>query len=113
MTIAVTFLEDQNWAIESPIKVVEGESITIACTFWTTVTGTPTCAVYRNRSSTAVTSTVMPAGSVSVNVSVVTLKPATAMVGGSRYTFAVTATVSGNTRIKKFMAIVQKDEELQ
>ena len=111
MTTSLTFLDEQNWAVESPINVVEGESITFNCTYWAAVTGTPTCVVYKNGRS--VTATVFPSGSISVNGTVVTLKPATGMLGGSRYVFAVTATVGSNTRVKKFMAIVQRDEENQ
>lgn len=98
---------DSPIAIESPVKLVEGESITFSLTFWDSVTSV-SCLVYRN--NTDVTSTVMPSGSTSVSGKVATLKPATALVGGARYVFSVTGTVAGNTRVRKFVAIVQKDE---
>lgn len=105
----ITFQSDNVFAIESPIKLVEGESITFACTYWAAPT-TVSCLVYKNKSDK--TSTVMPSGSTSVSGLVATLKPATAMVGG-RYVFSVTATVAGETRVRKFMAIVGKDEQEQ
>ena len=103
----VTFQSDNVMAVESPVKLVEGESVTFTCTYW----GTPTSVsakVYLNNSDK--TSTVMPSGSVSISGNVATLKPATAMVGGNRYVFAVTGTVASETRIRKFVAIVAKDE---
>ena len=110
MTQALTVLEDSVWVLERPIKVVEGESIVFTLEAWATITSTPTCVVYRNRSSTAVTSTVMPSGSHTYSGTTATLKPATAMVGGSTYTFAVTLAIGGDTRIRKFKVICQKDE---
>lgn len=106
----ITFQDEKVWAVESPIRLVEGETVTFACSFWGDVTSV-SCVVYRN--NTNVTSTVMPSGSVSTSGKIATLKPATALVGGARYVFAVTGTVSGNVRIRKFQAIVQKDEKEQ
>lgn len=111
MSTAVTFLEEEVWATKT-YSAVEGETITYACEFWDTATS-PSCKVYKNGSSTDYASVVMPSGSHSASGTTVTLKPATAMVGGARYVFAVTATVESNTRVKKFMVICQKDEERQ
>lgn len=108
----ITFQEDMVFGVESPVKLVEGETVTFTCTFWG-VPSSVSCAVYKNGGATAVTSTVMPSGSVTISGNTATLKPATAMTGGARYIFAVTGTVSSDVRVKKFMAIVQKDEALQ
>jgi len=103
----VTFSEDKEWAIESPINIVEGSTITLACTFWGSVTS-PSATVYRKK--TNVTSTVMPSGSHTVSGSIATLKPLTALVGGASYIIAVQGTVSGDVWIKKIEAVVSKDE---
>ena len=110
MSKAITFTEKKEWAVESPIRVIEGSSLTLACTFWGAVTS-PSAAVYRNRQ--AVTSAVMPSGSHSASGSVATLKPLTALVGGARYVVAVTGTVAGDTWIKKVEVLVGKDEDEQ
>lgn len=106
----ITFQSDKVWAVESPVRLVEGETVTFACTFWGDVT-IVSCLVYRN--NTNITSTVMPSGSVSTSGKIATLKPATAFVGGARYVFSVTGTVAGNVRIRKIQAVVQKDEKEQ
>ena len=94
----LTFTDDSVYAVESPKDVVEGDSITLACTYWSAPT-TPSAVVYRN--GTNVTATVMPAGSASASGNVATLKPLTALVGGARYEVVVSATVSGDVRKKK------------
>lgn len=103
----VTFLQSKPWAAESPIAVVEGESITFTCTFWGDVSNVSAVA-YRN--NTEVTSTVFPAGSISTSDSNATLKPATGLVGGARYVIAITATVGGDTYVRKIELICSKDE---
>ena len=108
--INLTALSDKIMCVESPVSVVEGETITFSVTFWGAATTSSTI-VYRNQSSTAVTATIMPSGSQTESGNVVTLKPATAFTGGSRYIFAVTATVAGNVRVRKFMVICAKDEK--
>lgn len=105
----VTFTQDREWAVQSPIKLVEGSTVTIACTFsWGAVTS-PNAAVYRNKAT--VTSTVMPSGSHTASGSVATLKPLTALVGGANYVIAVTGTVGGDVHVKKIEVIVSKDEQ--
>lgn len=110
MSKAVTFTEAQVFAVESPLRVVEGSTITLACTFWGTVTS-PNATVYRNRQP--VTSTVMPSGSHSNSGKVATLKPITALVGGARYVVAVTGTISSDVWIKKVELICGRDEDEQ
>jgi hypothetical protein len=103
----VNFAQDKDWARESPVNVVEGSTVTFACTYWGAVTS-PTAAVYRNNAT--VTSTVMPSGSHTASGAVATLKPATGLVGGARYVIAVTGTVAGDIHVKKIELIVSKDE---
>ena len=104
---SVTFTERRIEAVESPLKLVEGSTVTLACTFWGTVTS-PSALVYRKRKD--VTSTAMPSGSASASGSVATLKPLTALVGGATYIVAVTGTVGGDTFKKIIRIYVRKDE---
>lgn len=104
----VTFTEERECAIESPIKLVEGSTVTLACKFWGSVTS-PNAAVYRKKAP--YTSTCMPSGSHSASGSVATLKPLTALVGSVSYIVAVTGTVSGDIYVKKIEVIVSKDEQ--
>ena len=106
----ITFTEKRPFAVESPIKTVEGASLTFACTYWGTVS-TPSAAAYRNNAT--VTTTVFPTNSPSASGSVVTLSPATGLVGNARYIIAVTATVGGDVHVKKLELIVGKDEAEQ
>ena len=101
--------ERDNWAVESPWASVAGETVTFTVTFLgATAATSPVATVYQNK--TDVTSTIMPSGSASASGNVVTLKPMTAMTGGKRYVVSVSATVDGNTRVKKFMVICQKGQ---
>jgi len=103
------FVQDQVFAIESPIHAVEGSTFTITCTYWGAVTS-PTAAIYRN--GTEVTSTVMPSGSHTASGSVATLKPLTALVGGAKYVIDVTGTVGGDVWVKKIeMTVGRKSDE--
>ena len=106
----VNFQLNEVFAVESPIRVVEGATVTFTCTYWGAVTS-PSAKVYRN--GTEVTSTVMPSGSTSVSGSVATLKPLTALVGGARYVVAVTGTVGGDIFVKKVEVICGRDEDEQ
>jgi len=103
----LTFTQDRDWAIESPVNLVEGSTVTFACTFWGAVTS-PGAAVYRRNAT--VTATVMPSGSHSASGSVATLKPLTALVGDAKYVIAVTGTVGGDVFVKKIEIAVGKDE---
>ena len=110
MSASITFTEARPFAVESPLRVIEGSTRTLACTFWGAVTS-PTAKVYRRRAD--VTATVMPSGSHTASGSVATLKPLTALVGGARYIVAVTGTVSGSVWVKKVEIIVGRDEDEQ
>jgi len=100
MSEQVNFTQDAIWAVESPLEVIEGSTITIQCVYWDTPT-LPDATVYKNRAD--VTSTAMPSGSHSNSGDIVTLKPLTALVGGNRYIIDVEATVGGNIYLKKIM----------
>ena len=112
MSKSITFTEEDAWAVEgapsNPLRLIEGSTVTLACEFWGAVTS-PSAAVYRNRQN--VTSTVMPSGSHSASGAVATLKPLTALLGGSRYVIAVTGTVSGDVWVKKIECVVGRDED--
>jgi len=108
MTTNVNFTKDRVWAVESPLEFVEGSTVTLSCTYWSSVSS-PAATVYRNKAN--VTSTVMPSGTATASGSVSTLKPLTALVGGAEYVVAVTGTVSGDVWIKKIEIICSKDEQ--
>ena len=96
--------------------ITEGETRTFVCTFWDTITGTPTATAYRasrrTGKGTTVTSTVFPSGSVSVSGANVTLKPATGFVGPAKYVINVTATVGSDTYVRFFTIEVRRDEDM-
>jgi hypothetical protein len=96
------------FALESPLTRVEGGSETFVCTIVGGSALTSAAAVaYRNK--ILVTTTVFPAGSVSVSGNTITLKPLTATVGRATYTVVITATyTSGQIGTYKFDVIVQK-----
>lgn len=109
--ISLTATQEDAFVLNSPKTLVEGEGITYSITYLNATTcSSPSAIVYRNGNND-VTSTVMPSGSHSATGNVVTLKPITGLVGNATYIIAVTATVDGNTRVKKIKLIVQKDEK--
>ncbi|KKK59940.1 hypothetical protein LCGC14_3029340 [marine sediment metagenome] len=96
--------------IESPVYMIEGETITWSIT-WLGVSSlaSPTAVVYKD--GTDVSSTVMASGSHLVSGNVQTLKPVVAgsTDGGKRYTVIIEAVVdSGNTERRKLMVIIIK-----
>ena len=103
----ITFTQDRIFAVESPIKVVEGSTITFACTFWGTASS-PSAVAYRKLKT--VTTTVFPTNSPTASGAVVTLSPATGFVGGADYIIDVTATVASDVWVKKIKLICSKDE---
>jgi hypothetical protein len=110
MSVSVTFRERELFAIESPLPVTEGVSITLACTWWNTPSSV-SAKVFKG--TTDVTTTCMPTGSVSISGYVSSLKPITALVGGFKYVIAVTGTCNSDTHVKKIQLNVQKDEGKQ
>lgn len=103
----VNFMIDKPYALETPIPVVEGESLTFACTYWAAPTSVSAKA-YRNGQD--VSATVFPSGSITISGNTATLKPATGFIGGGRYVIAVTGTVEGDVLVRKILLIVSKDE---
>lgn len=106
----VTFIEDKNHAVGSPIEVVEGSSITLSCTFWDDASS-PSAKASKNNQD--ITATVFPTNTPTASGNVVTLSPATGLVGasaGAKYVIAVTAVVDGDTVVKQVELIVSKDE---
>ena len=90
------------FAVESPVSVISGETLTLSLTWLgATSVSAPGATVYHN--GTDETSTIMPSGSHSASGNVQTLKPITAMVGGEDYVIAASATVDGNTEIRKVL----------
>ena len=99
------------WVVESPVYATEGESLTYTITYeGATTVSSPSALAYRNK--TAVTSTVFPTNTPTASGNVVTLSPLTGLLHGN-YIVSVTATVDGNTEVRKLMVIVGRDEEEQ
>jgi len=102
------------WVKNSPITMVEGETITFSVRWLgaTSVSST-TATVYRRNSD--YTSTAMPSGSTSESGSISTLKPLVAASGdgGTSYILAISATVDGNTEIRKCEVVIQKANKTQ
>lgn len=95
------------WCLESPLERAEG----ITETFTLKVIGagtlsSPSAKAYKKKVD--LTSTVFPSGSITASGNIVTLKPATGLVGTSNYVIAVTVTESGNIHVYKWEIRVQK-----
>ena len=102
------------WIVESPIEMVEGETITYSIEWLgTSSLSSPTATVKFN--SQDVTSTVMPSGSHSVSSNIQTLKPITAATAHVRGSYIVTiqCTVDGNTEIRLLEIRVLSTEDKQ
>ena len=99
------------WVVESPVDAIEGESLTFTITYeGATTVSSPTAAAYRNK--TTVTSTVFPTNTPTASGNVVTLSPATGLLHG-QYVIAVTATVDGNTEVRKVQVRVGRANDEQ
>jgi len=111
---SLTFLQDDIWASQSPVNVVEGVTIPFTGTFpWaTTVTTGVTAEVYKDGSSTDSASTYMPAGSHTTSGNTLTTKPLTALVPG-KYVIVLNATVDSVLDVWKVQVNVQKQEQMQ
>lgn len=95
--------------VESPISMIEGESITFNITWQGAGSlSSPTAIVYKKGAD--ITSTVMPSGSHSVSGNVQTLKPLTPSTndGGQKYVIVVQCEVDGNTEKRKLMVNIVK-----
>ena len=97
------------WIMESPLAMVEGESITYTVTYLGAASvSSPTTKAYKD--GTDVTTTVFPTNAPSASGNVVTLSPVTGLVGGQTYIVALTATVDARTEIRKLKILAVSDE---
>jgi|SRR3990172_2379460 len=98
---------------DSPIDLIEGAKRTFVLQYpWaSTVTG-PTVAAYKG--TTAYTATAFPSGSASASGTNVTLPElvVTDGDGGKKYSIVVTATVDGDTDVRKFTINVITKEKV-
>jgi uncharacterized protein (DUF2141 family) len=101
------------WLEESPFYLVEGATPKITVTFpWaSTITGTPTVEMYKDRSSTDTAGTYMPSGSVSTSGNSLTTKALAVLVPG-KYAIVINAVVDGVADVWKLGMVVQKQEAL-
>ncbi len=96
---------------ESPIQMLEGETITYALTWiGASALSSPTAVVYKD--SAVYTSTAMPSGSHTVSGNVQTLKPlvATGGDGNNDYVVIIECVVDGNTERRKLIVNIIRDE---
>ena len=90
------------WVVEKDQVMVEGESITFSVNFvGATTISSPDTRCYKNGSDYSTTAL---SGSSSASGSVVTCEEVTAQAGdaGDTYVMVVSATVDGNTEMRKF-----------
>lgn len=103
------------WVLESPVTQVEGEAIAYSIEYLgATAVSSPTLVVYMN--GTDVTTAVCISGdSNTASGTTVTMKKITAKSGdgGHRYIAVVSATVDGNTEIRKLEIYVMPASEEQ
>ncbi len=102
------------WLLESPIPVIEGESLFYNVTWLgASAVSSPNATVYFN--GTDVTSAAMPSGSHSVSGNVMTLKALSVLAAyaGGELVVVPQATVDGNTELRKFMLSVLKASDKQ
>ena len=111
---SLTFLQDDVWALQSPIKIVEGATIPFTGTFpWaTTVTTGVTVEIYKDGSSTDTAGTYMPTGGHTTTGNTFTTKSMTSLVPG-KYVCVVNATVDSILDVWKWQVNVQKQEMMQ
>ena len=95
---SLTFVEDQVFNVEGPQPFTVGESIAFVCTFsWLAgFTGTPTCAIYKEDTSSDLAATYL-SGSVSVSGNAVTSKIVSGLVSGQRYVLVISGVPSTAT----------------
>ena len=104
--------ESSVWLSESPISMIEGETITYNIIYLdATQIGLPSVIVYMDGDD--VTSTVMPTGEHSISGNSLTLKPLTACNGdgGNKYVLVIQAVVDGNTERRKLQINVLRENQ--
>lgn len=95
--------------IESPINMIEGETITYSLTWQgASSLSSPNAFVYKDGAD--ITSTAMPSGAHAVSGNVQTLKPleAGATDGRKKYVLIVECAVDGNTERRKLIVNIAK-----
>lgn len=101
---------NENWLIESPVTMVEGEAITFSVDWLGAAkVEDPQVTIYKNGQD--ITSTAMASGDdYVVSNNVVTLKKITAgsSDGGATYVAAIRCTVDSNTEIRKLLIHIVK-----
>lgn len=102
----ITFIQDRNWAVESPVELVEGSSLTFNCEFW----GVPSSVSEKAYMNGQDKSATILSGAGSTTGTRYTTRTLSSLKGPNRYVVAVTATVDGDTVVRKFECIVAKDE---
>ena len=101
------------WLEESPMYLVEGATPKITVTFpWaSTITGTPTIEVYKDKSSTDTFSTYFTAGSATTSGNSLTTTALKDLVPG-KFVIVINAVVDGVLDVWKLGMVVQKQEAL-
>lgn len=97
--------------IESPISMIEGETITYSLTWQgASALASPTVTVFKDAED--ITTEAMPSGSHSVSGNVQTLKPLVAGSnhGGHIYVVIMQCSVDGNIERRKLIVKIIKDE---
>ncbi len=101
---------NENWLIESPVTMVEGEAITFSVDWLgAAMVEAPQVTVYKNGQD--ITATAMASGDdFVVSNNVVTLKEITAgdNDGGASYVAAIRCTVDNNVEIRKLLIHIVK-----
>ena len=110
----LNFEENEMWpseARERDIVAIAGETLNITCVFLeASSVASGSALVYLSNED--VTATVMPSGSVSYVDNAMTLKPITALTGGSDYIVVLTATLDGSdVKSKKIKLVVAEAGE--
>lgn len=104
-------MENNIWPSDR-VLMTGGESISFACVFPGVTVSSPSMKVFANK--TNVTSTLCPAGSMSVSGNIVTTKPIVIPENPApRYVVEITATVDGNTEVRPFMIYTRANGEEQ
>lgn len=100
----LTAVRNDIWLNESPVTVVAGATRTYTVTYeGASSVSSPSAIAYKD--GTDVSATVFPSGSITASGTTVTMKPLTALSGGEVYVIAITATVDGNTDVRKLKVI--------
>lgn len=105
-------LRNQVMLSGSPVFMSPTETYTFTVTWpWATSLSSSTAAAFKVNGSD-VSSTLMPSGSHTASGNVQTLKPITAVTGGTTYVVNVTTTIdSGNVETRSFEIIVRKNAD--